>query len=208
MVCVYGPSCECLAVPASVLVREERAKSQTVSRSPGVSPQKKEGRPMGPSTPRCTNPWRRLWFFSSIFVVALVLLSGCLSCAFRLWGWYRVWYFSPSRLDPCLVLCLLSSISLSLSLVGLIAVNVVFFSFSGAGETQARCGLGLGLREPCDSSPRTRTSTSTHSSSSASTSKFCSRTCSICFPADARLLGLGVGFSGSVGLACIMHCMQ
>ena len=31
----------------------------SVSRSPGAAPQKKAGRPMGPSTPLCTDPWRR-----------------------------------------------------------------------------------------------------------------------------------------------------
>ena len=81
MVHVYGSSCECLAVPVSVLVREERAKSPihsfwrlslsiwtgdvdtsalwgrtldggtsvpSVSRSPGVSPQRRRGGPWAP----------------------------------------------------------------------------------------------------------------------------------------------------------------
>ena len=43
--------------------------------------------------------------------VVLVLLSGCLSCAFRLQGWYFAWEFSPSRLDPFSVSCVLSSLS-------------------------------------------------------------------------------------------------
>ena len=80
-------------------------------------------------------------FFVCFPVVVLVLLSGCLSCVFCLWGWYFVWSFSPSRLGPFLVSCLLSSLSLSLSLslciyflLGMFEVDVVSFLSHALGN--------------------------------------------------------------------------
>ena len=80
---------------------------------------------------------------------------------FCLWGWYLVWSFSPSRLDPLLASCLLSSLS------------VIFFVWC---VRRRRFSLFFSLRRwgnpnlfgvwvsPCESSSCARTSTSTRAS--------------------------------------------
>ena len=70
-----------------------------VSRSPGVTPRKKAGRPMGPSTPRCSSS--KLFGFCIVFVAAVKVLFWVCSMACSLGiKWYG--NFSPSRPGPCL----------------------------------------------------------------------------------------------------------
>ena len=84
----------------------------SVSRSPGVSPQKKAGRPMGPSTPRCS-PQSLLFFilfwmswnkFSDCFFVQVCVLGKFVSnfepfklrafSRFFVWGLLELsWFF-------------------------------------------------------------------------------------------------------------------
>ena len=115
--------------------------------SPGVTLQENAGRPMGPSTLRCSYLWDVVVVFvfgSSglcLFVVkpllfprGRLLLSGPLS---------------PSRPDPCLFFNCLSSSFLSLSgaFVDAVSLSLSFFlSLSGAGETQTPCGVWV---SPC-----------------------------------------------------------
>ena len=91
---------------------------------------------------------------------------------------------------------------LSLSICWVVRRRRCLFSFSGAGETQARCGLGF---------PLWLFLADTHFDLDSFI--FLSFYLKVSLPrlfffADARLLGLGGGFSGLVGLACTMHCMQ
>ena len=79
----------------------------------------------------CFSLWSWFWFLVALYRV------------FCVWGWYLVWLFSPWRLDPFLVSCLVSS--LSLFSCWAVRRRRCLFSFSGAGETQARCGLGFPL---------------------------------------------------------------
>ena len=70
----------------------------SVSRSPGVSPQKKAGRPMGPSTPQC--PSSKCQFLCAAVWVAQMFLFGSHVKGY-LFGDLLVSYFSPSNLGPC-----------------------------------------------------------------------------------------------------------
>ena len=82
---------------------------------PRVTPRKKAGRPMGPSTPRCS--FSKLFACCIVFVVAdQVLFWVCYTACSLGISWYG--YFSPSRLGPCLPRCgaLASFLSPSLSL--------------------------------------------------------------------------------------------
>ena len=76
--------------------------------------------------------------------MVFVLSSGCLYRVFCLWGWYLVWYFSPSRLDPCFVF--VGVPLLFFCLVGFVdAVFSLLFSFSQAlGKPKPPSG-GLGF---------------------------------------------------------------
>ena len=74
-----------------------------------------------------------LWSWFCYLVACIVF--------FCLWGWYFVWSFSPSKLDPFLASCLLSSISLSVFFlfslfVATFCSRLSSLSLSGAGETQ------------------------------------------------------------------------
>ena len=85
---------------------------------------------------------------------------------FCLWGWYLVWFLSPSSPDPCLVFVCVPLFLVS----GLFRRRRVFsclLFLSGAGETQTPFG-GFGVPLVFSSS-RTRSPTSTRTSRSAPT---------------------------------------
>ena len=71
----------------------------SVSRSPGVTPQKKAGGPMSLSTQWCSSSM--LVGFCFVFVAAVKVLFWvcCMVCSLGI-HWYG--YSSPSRLGPCL----------------------------------------------------------------------------------------------------------
>ena len=74
----------------------------SVSRSPGTAPQKKAGRPMGPSTPLC-QPQSFLILVSALMLKPTGLCIG-ICCGALLWGNVSG-SLSPSSFGPCFVYC-------------------------------------------------------------------------------------------------------
>ena len=124
--CVSCLNVDAFALPGAVpLVGELRAPRY---QGPlGCLPGRRRGGPWAPPPRDAQIPGDVNGFF--FHVVVLVLFSACLSWVIRLSGWDFVWEFSPSRLDPLLVLLFVSlffnvccvrrrrfSLSLSLSL--------------------------------------------------------------------------------------------
>ena len=104
------------------------------------------GAARGPSTPRCTSPWRRSWLFLLDFLCwswSCFLLVTMFVLGYSSLGLALVWSFSPSTRVGILFG------SLSLFLFGVLAGYVFFFFFSlslsGAGEPQTPSGFGFPL---------------------------------------------------------------
>ena len=146
----WGTSCvSCLnvdvfALPGAVpLVGELRAPRY---QGPlGCLPGRKWGGPWA-SPPRNAQIPGDVNGFSFLFhVVVLVLFSACLSWVICLLGWDFVWEFSPSRLDPLLVLLF---VSLSFFLCGVFAGDVLLslslFQPLGKPKSPSR-GFGIPL---------------------------------------------------------------
>ena len=115
----------------------------SVSRSPGAAPQKKAGRPMGPSTPRCTDPWRRLWFFCFFFCCGLGFVICCLFRVFVSGVGLLSGFLSPSSPDLCVVFL---SVSLLSSCVWLVSSTPCFlFLFLRCWGNPNLFGLGFPL---------------------------------------------------------------
>ena len=95
----------------------------SVSRSPGTAPQKKAGRPMGPSTPLCQPQ-------SFLTLVLALMLKPKGSCFVILWRCFAlgkcVWFSEPFKLWA--LCCLLLWFSLGPLLGGGCIVIMTFFS--------------------------------------------------------------------------------
>ena len=130
-----------------------------------------------------------LWSWFCYLVVCIAF--------FCLWGWYLVWSFSLSRLDPFSASCLLSSLSLSFS--------VILFVWC---VRRRRLSLSLSLRRwgnpspfgvwvsPCDSSSCARTSTSTRTFLSTPTLRHLPSPCFFLPPSVVFLVVVGLCLSG------------